>query len=110
MTNAITALADVLLPRRYGQYFAALVARTLLLLLLLLLGACPALAVEVAQLLHRDTLPGSYALRPAQDPWRMEWVVESDGREQTHTRELHATFGRSLCQSPASQFIAEELL
>lgn len=43
MTNAVTALADMLLPRRYGQFVAALVARTLLLLLLLMLGACAAL-------------------------------------------------------------------
>jgi hypothetical protein len=39
MTNAFTALSDMLLPRCYGQVVAALVARAVVLLMLLVLGA-----------------------------------------------------------------------
>jgi putative cardiolipin synthase len=71
---------------------------------------CPVLAGEVAQLLHRDRLPASYALRLARDEQRIEWVVQADGREVAHIREPDASLGQSLGLWLASQFVAEDLL
>ena len=90
MTNAITALADMLLPRRYGQFVAALVARTLLLLLLLMLGACAALPGAAVR-------PVSTALTGVDDTPLARTARASTPMEQ---RSLHRARGTASTNRP----------
>lgn len=70
----------------------------------------PALAGEVASLLARERLPGSYRLRMADDEKRIEWVAGAGRSEVVRTSEPDAKPGQQLRLWLTSRFVSEEML
>ncbi|HEX7437874.1 MAG TPA: phospholipase D family protein [Caldimonas sp.] len=70
----------------------------------------PELADEVASLLRRERLPGSYRLRMAGDEKRIEWVAGAGRSEVVRTSEPDAKPGQQLRLWITSRFVSEEML
>jgi putative cardiolipin synthase len=70
----------------------------------------PELADEVASLLRRERLPGSYRLRMAADAKRIEWVAGAGPSEVVSTSEPDAKPGQHLRLWITSRFVSEEML
>ncbi len=70
----------------------------------------PALAGQVASLLRRERLPGSYQVRSTGDQQGLQWVAQDGQKQVVLAAEPNSNWGRQLRLSVLSMLINEELL
>ena len=70
----------------------------------------PELAAQVASLLQRERLPGSYQVRSTGEPQGLQWVAQNGLEQIVLETEPHSNWGQQLRLSVLSMLVDEELL